>query len=273
MNSELEKLIDLILEDGQITEKERSVIFKKAKESNFDIDELEILLNARLQKQNKTKTRKCTNCGNELDSFNYKCICGHEYSANKNSINTVVSVFNNGMLSIQKTKKGLNINCGNCKKDTLVLVDYEYVACFHCKKTLDISHFPKIDDIDKQIEYISNFNIPNDKENNLEFLFYIVSKIKSLENDNTNNGVKFKNTYIAKSEEIILRLRLMFKDDVNYQNIINQVELKINKSADTVINDKIENNKTSKKGCWYYIFYTISAIIVLWYYLVYKRSH
>ena len=31
-------------------------------------------------------------------------------------------------------------------------------------------------------------------------------------------------TFVAKTEEIIFRLRLMFKDDVNYQNIINQVE-------------------------------------------------
>jgi hypothetical protein len=269
MNSELEKLIDLILEDGQITEKERSVIFKKAKESNFDIDELEILLDARLQKQNK----KFTNCGYELESFSYKCVCGHEYSASNNSQNSIINRFNEGLNHIPKTLTGTSSGCPDCSKLNIITGDYDYILCYNCNAEFSTKLITKIDDVEKQFQYISNFNIPNDKENNLEFLFYLVSKIKSLENDNTNNGVKFKNTYIAKSEEIILRLRLMFKDDVNYQNIINQVELKINKSADTVINDKIENNKTSKKGFWYYIFYTISAIIVLYYYLVFKRSH
>ena len=41
MNPEIEKLIDLIIIDGQITEKERNVILKKAAELGVDSDELE----------------------------------------------------------------------------------------------------------------------------------------------------------------------------------------------------------------------------------------
>lgn len=41
MNEQLIKLIDLALADGQITEKERNVILKKASELGIDADEVE----------------------------------------------------------------------------------------------------------------------------------------------------------------------------------------------------------------------------------------
>jgi hypothetical protein len=41
MHPEIEKLIDLIIIDGQITEKVRNVILKKAAELSVDSDELE----------------------------------------------------------------------------------------------------------------------------------------------------------------------------------------------------------------------------------------
>lgn len=46
MNSEIEKLINLAIADGQITEKERSVILKKATQLGIDADEVEIILDS-----------------------------------------------------------------------------------------------------------------------------------------------------------------------------------------------------------------------------------
>ena len=48
MHPEIEKLIDLIIIDGQISEKERDVIIKKAKELGVDLDEVIITLDAKL---------------------------------------------------------------------------------------------------------------------------------------------------------------------------------------------------------------------------------
>lgn len=39
MNQDLEKLIELTLADGQLSEKERTVLFRKAKELGVDHDE------------------------------------------------------------------------------------------------------------------------------------------------------------------------------------------------------------------------------------------
>jgi len=49
MNEELEKLIELTLADGQLTDKERTVLYRKAMELGVDQDEFEIVLDAKLQ--------------------------------------------------------------------------------------------------------------------------------------------------------------------------------------------------------------------------------
>lgn len=53
---DLDKLIDAVVADGVITDKERSVILKKAKSAGYDLDEVEILLDGKLaEKQNAVK--------------------------------------------------------------------------------------------------------------------------------------------------------------------------------------------------------------------------
>jgi uncharacterized membrane protein YebE (DUF533 family) len=55
MHPEIEKLIDLAVTDGQITEKERNVIFKKAAEYGVDADEVEMVLEAKNTSTKKTQ--------------------------------------------------------------------------------------------------------------------------------------------------------------------------------------------------------------------------
>lgn len=45
---DLNKLINAVVVDGVVTEKERSVLLRKAKEAGYDVDEVEILLDAKL---------------------------------------------------------------------------------------------------------------------------------------------------------------------------------------------------------------------------------
>lgn len=48
MHPEIDKLIDLALADGQITEKERNVTLKKAAELGVDADEVEMILGGKM---------------------------------------------------------------------------------------------------------------------------------------------------------------------------------------------------------------------------------
>ena len=43
-NEQLEKLIDYALADGELTEKEKQVLFKKAESMGVDLDEFEMVL-------------------------------------------------------------------------------------------------------------------------------------------------------------------------------------------------------------------------------------
>ena len=57
MNKDLLTFIDLCLIDGAISEKERKVIFAKAKELGVGKDECEVLIESLTQKKNKTTTK------------------------------------------------------------------------------------------------------------------------------------------------------------------------------------------------------------------------
>ncbi len=53
-NKELEKLIEMALMDGELTEKEKQILFKKAEKFGVDLDEFEMVLDAKLfEKQKK----------------------------------------------------------------------------------------------------------------------------------------------------------------------------------------------------------------------------
>jgi hypothetical protein len=97
MHPEIEKLISLALADGQVTEKERNVILKKAAELGVDAEEVEIVLDGRLHQLEASKPKEkekvgniktCPSCGGSVKAFQIKCEdCGHELSETKANVN------------------------------------------------------------------------------------------------------------------------------------------------------------------------------------------
>ena len=78
MNPEIEHLIDMALADGNVTDKERGIILRKAEAMGFDADEVEMILDGKLalaRKQNSNQStglssnnkvgdvKKCPSCG------------------------------------------------------------------------------------------------------------------------------------------------------------------------------------------------------------------
>lgn len=60
-SNELEMLIDAALADGEITEKERAVLHKRAEAEGVDPDELDVLIEARLARLNQSGSMKYNN--------------------------------------------------------------------------------------------------------------------------------------------------------------------------------------------------------------------
>ena len=54
LTPELEQLINYALEDGVLTDKERSVLMRKAQAAGADLDEFEMILDAKLHEVQKT---------------------------------------------------------------------------------------------------------------------------------------------------------------------------------------------------------------------------
>ncbi|MGM9856902.1 MAG: hypothetical protein ACI30Y_03765 [Candidatus Limisoma sp.] len=106
LTPELEQLINYALEDGVLTDKERSVLMRKAQAAGADLDEFEMILEAKLHEVQKTaaavapksnsnkhgEIRKCPACGAMVSAFSTRCSeCGFEFNnveANK-SANTL----------------------------------------------------------------------------------------------------------------------------------------------------------------------------------------
>ena len=111
----MERLIDMALADGELTEKEKQILFKKAEANGIDLDEFEMVLNAKLFEAKKaagTKSnqkekeetsaprsdkfgdiRKCPSCGAILQSFQTHCDeCGYEFK-NVNAVQSARKLF------------------------------------------------------------------------------------------------------------------------------------------------------------------------------------
>ncbi len=85
LSSILEALIDASITDGVISEQERKVLHKKAAQEGVTPDELDIIINARLQKamgtvpeDGKARTNRCPLCGEYLPPMSSVCpACGN----------------------------------------------------------------------------------------------------------------------------------------------------------------------------------------------------
>ena len=88
MHPEIERLIELALADGAITDKERAIILRKADSLGLDRDEIELVLEGSLETIKKQSpqninqkygaVRKCPACGQNLGALASHCECGHE---------------------------------------------------------------------------------------------------------------------------------------------------------------------------------------------------
>jgi hypothetical protein len=226
MHPEIEKLIDLALADGEVTEKERGIILRKAVSLGLDIDEVEMILDGRIalskkesntsqglmQNNNKEGTlKKCPSCGALFQSFATKCSdCGHEFrgiDATK-SISDLLTQLREIEFAIRNEKRNLY---ERIMDPTGVLSANKY----------DV----KIAKAKSQI--ILNFPVPNTKEDLLETLSTAVANSNSkfsfssfslfsfvnlfMGSGNANSIIK--KTWRVKCEEIIMKSRFSLKDD------------------------------------------------------------
>ena len=229
-DKKLESLIDAALIDGNLTEKEKDILSKKAKALGIDLDEFEMVLDARLFEKKQAMqasaplsptpppapaapksdkygdVKKCPSCGAMVESFKTSCVyCGHAFTnvdANS-SIERLFKMLNEAedMRVMEKHTDNPFAAIGGALSDALS----------------DISGPGKVDR--KKMEIISNFPIPTTKEDMLEFLSLALPRAQKKGNFLTANQPEnkihnsFVNVWHAKCEQVIMKARFSMKDD------------------------------------------------------------
>lgn len=242
-NEQLEKLIEMALMDGELTEKEKQVLFKKAESSGINLDEFEMVLQAKLyEKQQsiafkKTETtvapksdklgdiRKCPACGAIVQSFATKCSdCGTEFrnvEASRNitkffeKLDELESNRKENFSSNQKQES--NISFGTIIKWFFfypILIPLKVITFF-----IDKSKPAKwsITDSRKE-EMIMNFPVPNSREEILEFITLSISKIQKIStmkqfNEEGKYITKWNSIWKMKAEQVYVKAKLSMTND------------------------------------------------------------
>ena len=258
-DQKLEKLVDMALEDGVITEKEKDILVKRAKSLGIDLDEFEMYLDSRLASlsntQNTTSNQnkfgnllKCPSCGTSVPSLTIICKdCGFEFRNIKanSTVKELVDKLEHATITVASEKKTfLSILKGDC--------------------------WDKVDYLKSGI--VANFPIPNTKEDVLEFAIFISSNIDSYKVINILNSVenilkgkaseKWNDVWIKKYKEIIYKAKLLCKDDPSFPKlIINLIKEK---------NIKIKSEFEKWAGIIFLSSYFIAGIFSYGFFVIFK---
>ena len=98
-SKELEEVIEAALADGVITEKERAVLHKKALLEGVDPDEVDVVIDGRLQQIQKSiddakqKVRKCPSCGEIIPAMTAVCPSCGQVIDSSNADNKALAVY------------------------------------------------------------------------------------------------------------------------------------------------------------------------------------
>ena len=200
-NEQLEQLIDAALADGELTEKEKQVLFKKAQALGVDLDEFEMVLDARLVKQKKAEeekadssapksnkfgdVKKCPACGAIVQSYQGVCPeCG--YAFENIEANSSSRRFSEMLDKMTKEDED---------KSTLKKITQTYAGVFTGKGNDTRIHAA-----------IRNFPVPNTKADLMEFIITMKTKM-------SDNQSLYADAYRTKYKECIDKARMLFPHD------------------------------------------------------------
>jgi hypothetical protein len=248
---ELEELIDIALADGVLTEKEKRILFKSAEARGIDLDEFEMVLESKLfEKQQTLKSiketpvtsksekfgdvRKCPACGALVESFAIKCSdCGTEFRNIEASQNVVKFFDKLREFELGGIDDFYNENKNKIGCTTIILWLFFWYILLPIKIIKLIINACKPAkwtsfDIEKE-EFIMNYPIPTSREDILEFIILLTSKIENLDyTDLLSDKGKVKNCWnkiwLQKIGQIKNKAALLMKDDKKYIEINQMID-------------------------------------------------
>jgi hypothetical protein len=241
-NEQIESLINLALADGELTEKEKQILFKKAESTGIDLDEFEMVLDAKLfEKQQTLKSaapsvatpksdkfgdvKKCPACGAIVQSFATKCAdCSTEFrniEASQNitkffeKLDELESNRKENPYDNQKQESGISV--GTLIKWWIfwwILIPLKLLTYLINKSKP--SKWSTTDS--RKEEMIMNFPVPNSREEIIEFITLSVSKIQTISiikrfDEEGKYITKWNSIWKKKAEQVFTKAKLSMTDD------------------------------------------------------------
>lgn len=207
-NEQLENLIDAALADGVLTEKEKQILFKKAQTMGVDLDEFEMVLDARLVKLQKAEqekaasaapksnkygdVKKCPACGAIVQSYQGVCLeCGYAFEN----------------VEANSSAKKLADTIAKIKQETKEREQQLRMKQIESNKGKEgfFSSSAHVSDRGAIKQAIMDFPVPNTKADLIEFITSL--KAKTIASENYNEA------YEAKYRECIEKARFLFVND------------------------------------------------------------
>jgi len=236
MHPDLEKYIDFAVADGEVSESEKAILIRKAKELDIQLDELEMVLEAKLhmiQKETKEKEEvkkentqkssiqessssniKCPQCSALIESFATRCAYCDAEIKNIKSAQSVLDFFNKFS---ELSEPEVDPSSNPFKAMGTMMAESMQGGIGGVNK--------------RQKNLIRNFPVPNAKEDILEFLSLAVPRARTLK---SGFGALFKgqaqaNTehnalspiWKSKCEQIIMKARWAMKED---KTLLDEIE-------------------------------------------------
>lgn len=234
-NEKLEALITAALADGVLTEKEKQILFKEAEAMGIDLDEFEMVLDARLVELKKKEARenqqyqlemekaksaqpsapksekygdvrKCPACGAIVPSMAAKCPeCGYEFT--NVEANSSTRLLMQKIDEIQAQYAELTANVDNKDESAIRTRGYQV------KRQLN----------DRTAQLIQNFPIPNTREDLIEFLTLCIgnSKADSVMLDGNDPVTP---AWRKKLQQVIAKVKVALPNDQQAQELIDEYE-------------------------------------------------
>ena len=200
-DEELEALIDAAMIDGVLTEKERKVLCKKAQSLGLDVDEFEIMLDARLVQNSYHDlgvVRRCPNCGTAIGGFRMTCPkCGYEFS--NVGVNSYVEQFSKKLNELPE-----RIDFGS---PHLYMQLFDFYGIYEQKRRAEILEAA-------ETRFIKNYPLPITREDCVEMLNYMLPKISL----SGSNGATF--AWRKKYAAILQKLELEAKGNPKVLDIV-----------------------------------------------------
>jgi uncharacterized Zn finger protein (UPF0148 family) len=198
-SEQLERLIQVCLADGVITDKEREVICKKAKSLGVDEDEVMVYIDGLLvEMQSRKKSSKegerhtCPNCGAVVVGGSAVCPeCGYAFSNVK---------ANSSYERLSKKLEDIDI-------------------AYRGKLSFSIPIYGVSSKVKEKASAIRMFPVPNTRADLLEFLAAMSAQIESMKEISSMQVFEesvMKKAYEAKYQECVNKARISFSNDPDF---------------------------------------------------------